>query len=154
MPSFSISTELAIAPETFWHDMAMDAVNAELHPLVKMTAPTAWRAAPLQQWAAGPVLFRSIVLLFGFLPVDVHSLRLERVCPGRGFLERSHSWCNSLWQHERTTTPSPAGCIVTDTITVKGRIPFATTLLMPVYRLVFRHRHRRMKQRMSRPEGI
>jgi hypothetical protein len=65
---------------------------------------------------------------------------------GRGFLERSSSWSNRLWQHERITRPTAAGCVLTDTVTVEGRVPFVTRLLMPVYRAVFRHRHRRLKQ--------
>lgn len=144
-PSFTVRSELPIAPEAFWRGMSMQVVNAELHPLVSMTAPAAWKAAPLEQWTTGTVLFRSVILLFGFLPVDVHSLRLDSIVPARGFLERSHSWCNALWQHERSTARTEAGCVVTDTITVQGRVPLAAALLMPVYRMVFRHRHRRMK---------
>lgn len=143
--SFAISTELAVTQDAFWRGMNMQAVNAELRPLVSMTSPATWKTAPLEQWTTGPVLFRSVILLFGFLPVDLHSLRLVQVFPASGFLERSHSWCNKMWQHERRTAPGAEGCIVTDTITVQGRIPFAAVLLMPVYRLVFRHRHRRLK---------
>ncbi len=146
MPTFSFSTELPITPEAFWSRMSMSAVNAELRPLVCMTAPAAFRRAELSQWATGRVLFRSVVLLFCCLPVDVHALRLERVEMGRGFLERSSSWSNRLWQHERTTRPTAAGCVLTDTVTVEGRVPFVTRLLMPVYGAVFRHRHRRLKQ--------
>ncbi|WP_028101580.1 hypothetical protein [Pseudoduganella violaceinigra] len=145
MPTFTIRTELAVTPEAFWRRMSMNAVNAELRPLVSMTAPAAWRNCPVEQWAAGPVLFRSVILLFGLIPVDVHSLRLAQIIPARGFLERSHSWCNKVWQHERTTERSDAGCVVTDTLTVQGRIPFLAALLMPMYRAVFRHRHHRLK---------
>lgn len=124
----------------------MSAVNAELRPLVRMTSPAHWVRCPLHQWTPGDVLFRSVVLLFGVLPVDVHSLRLESIDPrGHGFLERSHSWWNRQWQHERTTTATEAGCLVKDSVTVEGRVPLATALLMPVYRWVFRHRHRRLQ---------
>lgn len=145
MQAFTISTELSVTPEAFWEQMSMAAVNAELMPLVRMTAPAQWQRCPLAQWTAGRVLFRSVILLFGFLPVDVHSLRLERLFPEGGFLERSHSWTNRLWQHERTTARTANGCVVTDRLTVQGRLPFASALLLPVYRLVFRHRHRRLK---------
>ncbi|MED5620279.1 hypothetical protein [Ideonella sp. BN130291] len=146
MPSFTLSTELKVTPQAFWQQMSMAAVNAELRPLVRMTAPAAWRDCPLDQWHSGRVLFRSLVLLFGCLPVDVHSLRLESISAGHGFLERSTSWGNRQWQHERLTTPTAAGCIVTDTVTVVGRIRLITALLMPVYRLVFRHRHRQLRR--------
>jgi hypothetical protein len=146
MPSFTLCTELKITPQAFWQQMSMAAVNAELRPLVRMTAPAAWRNCPLAQWASGRVLFRSVILLFGCLPVDVHSLRLVSVSPGHGFLERSTSWSNKQWQHERVTTSTAAGCVVTDTVTVEGRVPLITALLMPVYRLVFRHRHQRLRR--------
>ena len=123
----------------------MAAVNAELLPLVRMSVPPRWEACPLSQWPVGRVLFRSAILLFGFLPVDVHSLQLEQIFPGRGFVEKSHSWLNKRWQHERTTKPTGAGCIVRDTVSVQGRVPLLAALLLPVYELVFRHRHRRLR---------
>ena len=148
MPTFTIQTELRTTPVVFWKEMSMSAVNAELSPLVRMSAPALWRQCPLDQWATGKVLFRSVVLLFGVVPVDLHSLRLEAIYPNqRGFLERSHSWCNKRWQHERTTKPSAAGCVVQDTVTVESRIPMVASFLTPIYRLVFRHRHNRLKTR-------
>lgn len=145
MPSFTIRSELHIAPEVFWERMTLSAVNAELLPLVRMTAPPEWRERPLEQWATGRVLFQSVILLFGIVPVDVHSFRLERIDPGRGFLERSQSWVNEEWRHERTTASTRAGCVITDTVTVQGRVPLLAALLLPVYRLIFRHRHRRLR---------
>lgn len=145
MPSFSISSELRVAPAAFWGRLSMADVNAELRPLVRMTAPLAWRARPLLGWGTGQPLFRSVILLLGCVPVDVHAFRLERATPAQGFVERSHSWVNVLWQHERTTTPTAAGCTLTDTVTVRGRVPVLTALLMPLYRLVFRHLHRRLR---------
>lgn len=151
MPAFTFSSALPISPAQFWASMSMSAVNAELFPLVRMGCPAAWQTAHLAHWTTGKVLFRSTLFLFGVLPVDVHSLRLEQIYPDRGFLERSHSWANTLWQHERTTTATPDGCIVTDSVLVHGRVPCITTLLMPVYRLVFRHRHRRLQVLYGRP---
>lgn len=145
MPSFTVRSELGVAPEVFWQGMSMSAVNAELWPLIRMTTPASWCNCPLEQWTSGAVLFRSVVLLFGFLPVDVHSLRLEHIDPAKGFVEGSHSWMNALWQHERVTTRMAAGCMITDTVAVQSRIPGVGAMLMPLYRGVFRHRHRRMR---------
>lgn len=131
----------------------MAAVNAELWPLVRMTVPAAWRACPLSQWTTGGTIFRSVILLFGWLPVDVHSLKLEQINPATGFVERSQSWLNRVWQHERTATRTAGGCTVTDTVTVQSRIPVVATLLMPVYRGVFRHRHRRLRALYSAPRA-
>jgi hypothetical protein len=150
MPSFSISSELPIRPDEFWAGMSMDAVNAELMPLVRMTTPTQWRHCALPQWTTGRVLFRSVILLFGVLPVDVHALRLDEIDPERGFFERSSSWANRLWEHRRTTQATARGCVVTDDVTVVGRLPWITLALMPVYRWVFRHRHRRLVARHGR----
>jgi ligand-binding SRPBCC domain-containing protein len=94
-----------------------------------------------------------VILLFGFLPVDVHSLRLERILPGRGFFEQSYSWANRQWRHERITTRTEGGCVVTDKVIVQGRLPLVTALLLPVYRLVFRHRHRRLRALYRQPGG-
>ena len=148
MPSFTIRTELPrTTPEAFWAGMSIDAVNAELRPLARMGAPTAWRRCPLEQWTTGRTLFRSTIWLFGVLPVDLHSLRLEALHPGpRGFLENSHTLWNRRWRHERTTIPTAAGgLVVQDHLTVESRLPGAATLMMPVYRFVFLHRHRRLK---------
>jgi len=88
MSSFNIRSELPVRPEDFWAGMSMAAVNAELMPLVRMTTPASWRDCPLPQWTTGQVLFRSVILLFGVLPVDVHALQLESIDPRRGFHER------------------------------------------------------------------
>ena len=144
MQTFTLQTKLHITPEVFWQGMSMAAVNAELWPLVRMTVPPKWKSCPLEQWATGQPLFRSVILLFGFLPVDLHSLQLAHIYPRRGFVEKSSSWANRQWQHERTTEPTEAGCIVSDTVTVQGRIAWLAALLLPAYKMVFRHRHRRL----------
>ena len=148
MPSFTIRTELPrTTPEAFWAGMSIDAVNAELRPLARMGAPAAWRRCPLDQWTTGRVLFRSTIWLFGVLPVDSHSLRLEALYAGpRGFLEDSETLWNRRWRHERTTAATAAGgLLVEDRVTVESRLPGMAALMMPVYRFVFRHRHRRLR---------
>jgi hypothetical protein len=147
MPRFTKQSELAVTPQVFWAGMSMRAVNAELEPLVHMTAPRAWRDAPLEAWQPGRVLFRSWILLFGWLPVDRHALRLQSVNPDGGFVEESSSWTNRRWRHERSTRATPRGCMLTDRVTVEGRLPGLAWLLLPVYRAVFAHRHRRLKRR-------
>jgi len=146
MPTFTTRSAIATTPENFWKTMSMSAVNAELAPLVRMTAPQQWRDCPLEQWATGKVLFRSTLLLFGLIPTDLHFLKLERIDPEGGFLERSHSLVNRLWLHERTTEPTSGGCIVTDTVTVESRLPGMATLMLPIFRFIFRHRHRRLRE--------
>lgn len=144
MHTFTFSSAIALSPEAFWSSMTMASVNAELSPWVRMSCPRDWRQRPMARWATDRALFRSVIFLFGMLPVDVHSFRLERVHPGRGFLECSRSWVNKVWRHERTTAATPGGCVVTDTVWIEGRVPLLTALLVPVYRWIFRHRHRRL----------
>lgn len=144
-PTFTIETELAVTPEDFWRRMSLASVNAELAPLVRMTAPEEWREVAIEQWPTGRTLFNSVILLFGFLPIDVHRFRLEQVYPQRGFLERSSSLVNRVWRHERTIQPGPSGCLVTDVVTVQSRVPLLGGLLLPVFRAVFRNRHRRLR---------
>lgn len=145
MNTFSACSVLSVAPEEFWRRMSLASVNSELAPFVRMTAPGEWKARPLAAWPTGQSLFRSIILLFSFMPVDVHSLRLQSVDPDRGFRERSSSWLNEVWHHERTTRACQGGCVVLDSITVQTRIHVLHWLLVPIYRAVFRHRHRRLR---------
>jgi len=144
--TFTCQTEIRVTPAAFWQSMCMEAVNAELWPLVRMTVPVGLKQVSAEQWITGQPLFRSLILLFGVIPVDVHLLRLEQLDPGEGFLERSSSWVNRVWQHARHTTPTASGCIVTDTVTVESRLPGMAYLMLPVYRWVFRHRHRRLRR--------
>jgi hypothetical protein len=48
VPTFTLCTELPITPAAFWQTMSMSAVNAELMPLVRMTAPARYGACPLK----------------------------------------------------------------------------------------------------------
>ena len=146
MGSFSLESRLGIEAPAFWATVSMDSVNRELAPLVRMTAPEDWHRCPLERWETGRELFRSWILLFGVLPVDRHAFLLESVTPGVGFEERSSSWMNREWRHRRSVRANGDGtCIVRDDVTVLGRFPLLTSITMPLYRLVFRNRHRRMR---------
>jgi hypothetical protein len=147
MPQFTTRSILNVSPEQFWSSMSMEAVNWELAPWVRMSAPPEWQACTIDQWRPGEVLFKSWILLLGVLPSDLHSLRLLRIEAPEGFVESSTSWMNREWRHERHTRPHPQGCVLEDVVTVTGRLPWLTALLMPVYRLVFAHRHRRLRMR-------
>ncbi|OOG39884.1 hypothetical protein [Polaromonas sp. A23] len=144
---FTIDSTLNVSPSTLWASTFMNSVNWELWPLVRMTAPLAWRDYPPERWESGRLLFRSWVLLLGVLPVDLHSFRLKHIDAGEGFQENSSSWLNREWNHERKLLPAAGGCRVIDHISVVGRVPLLTALLMPVYRLVFRHRHARLRRK-------
>jgi hypothetical protein len=60
----------------------MAGVNAELMPFVRMTFPRGAERIDKATAAAGKPLFRSVLLLFGVLPIDVHRLALVKLDPG------------------------------------------------------------------------
>jgi ligand-binding SRPBCC domain-containing protein len=146
---FSISSDLPVAVEDVLATITLSGVNAELWPLVRMTAPAQWANTPLAQWPEQQELFRSWILLFGILPIDLHAFCLQAVLPGRGFVETSSSTVNAQWNHTRTVIPIAGGCRVTDTVEYQSRIPLLGHVLKPMYQLVFWWRHRRIRARFG-----
>lgn len=119
----------------------MAGVNRELWPLV-MTAPRGTRidaGMPL-----GTVAFRSVLLVGGVLPVDLHWLRMERVTPGEGFQEASWSLSERVWRHRRALHATADGCRLEDEVHFSPR--FAGPLLSRIVLQTFRRRHRRLGQ--------
>jgi hypothetical protein len=144
---FSCSSDLAVGADVMLATLTLNGVNAELWPLVRMTAPAAFAQRPLSAWPERQHLFNSWILLFGVLPVDRHAFYLQSVMPGRGFVETSSSTINALWKHERTIIPLEAGCRVIDSVEYRCRVPLLGYLLKPLYTLVFWRRHRYLKSR-------
>lgn len=147
--TFEISSALAEDAVSLMRRFDMAAVNDELGPWLRMTVPPAWAARPISDWPTGPMLFSSWILLLGLLPVDRHRFGLESVDAAGGFREASSSWALSSWRHERVIEATDTGMSLTDRITWRTRIPAMAVLLGPVYRSVFRHRHRRLRQRFG-----
>ena len=126
--------------------LCMTGVNRELFPLVRMTSPLAWRDKPLKDWPRNRQVFSSAILLFGFLPVDLHRFKLESVWDN-GFEERSESVLNSEWEHRRTIDRQGMCSVVCDRVVFRSRVRILGKILLPVYRAIFRHRHRRLRAR-------
>ncbi len=80
MISLSFSSEVAAPAEALWqHTAAKKTLNREFSPWLRMTAPgpdilPASIEAPQK-------LFRSYILLFGFLPVEYDDLAIEEFEP-------------------------------------------------------------------------
>ena len=146
MPSFSRQSELNVSVEAFLATITMEGVNAELGPIVRMTAGGEWAESPILEWPTGQALFKSWVLFLGILPIDRHSCLLEAVYPGVGFLESSSTTTNSVWRHERTVEAIDGGCRVTDRVSYESRSPLVGWVFKPVYEAVFAHRHRYLKK--------
>lgn len=147
---FSRASDLAVDVDVILATLTLNGVNAELSPLVQMTAPEAFAQRPLQEWPERQHLFSSWILLLGVLPIDRHAFYLHSVTPGKGFVESSSSTINALWKHERTIVPLAAGCRVTDAVEYRCRLPLLGYLLKPVYELVFWRRHRYLRSRYGR----
>lgn len=142
---FSRSSELPVAAEDVLATITLRGVNAELWPLVKMTASAQWANVPLAQWPEKQQLFKSWILLLGILPIDRHAFYLQAVLPGRGFVETSSSTVNAQWNHTRIIVPIAGGCRVTDSVEYQSRVPLLGEALKPTYQLVFWWRHRRLR---------
>jgi hypothetical protein len=125
----------------------MAAVNHELGPWLRMTARSPWAGQPIVAWPAGRTLFASWILFLGVLPVDRHRFALESPPCSRGFRESSSSWCMAQWRHERRVESLGTVMQLTDRIEWHARLPGFSTLLAPIYRSVFRHRHRQLRRR-------
>lgn len=89
--------------------MSMPDVDAELMPVVRMTNPRGYERLDRVPLVPGRRLFRSVLLLYGVLPVDVHAIAPPSLTPGRGFLESSSSLLHRRWIHERVIEPDSGG---------------------------------------------
>ncbi len=139
---FEVSSSLKISPEDVDGLLTMKGVNRELSPLIRMTAPSEWSSKPIFEWPTGKVLFSSWILLFGILPTDRHTFFFQSIDRQRGFAESSSSLTNKLWQHRRDINRNGASCQITDTVEFQCRLPVLAYVLAPVYRFIFKHRHR------------
>jgi hypothetical protein len=148
--SVSLSVSLAAPPARVWEVATrLEGVNAELRPLLRMTAPRRLRAATIADLEPGVPAGRSWLLLGGILPVDYDDLCLVEIDPPRRFLERSRMATMDLWQHERVIAAEGEGCVLTDTLTFSLRRPLTAisgldALSERIIRFVFSHRHRRL----------
>ncbi len=143
---FHIASTLRAEPAAVWERaMSAEGINAELGPLLRMTVPRGAESLDLHGLEPGP-LGRSWLLLFGLLPIDYDEIGLERIEPGRGFVERSTMLSQRLWEHERTIEPGGEGTTIVDRLAWEPRLPLPGRLLRPLIAAVFRHRHRQLQR--------
>jgi ligand-binding SRPBCC domain-containing protein len=141
-----IASRFPAPPEAVWERaMSAEGINAELGPWLRMTVPRGMESLDLHGLAPGP-LGRSWLLLFGLLPFDYDDIGLERIEPGRGFLERSTMLSQRLWEHERTIDPDADGAVLTDRLAWELRVPLPGAVLRPLVAALFAHRHRRLRR--------
>jgi ligand-binding SRPBCC domain-containing protein len=143
------STLAAPADEVWRHARTLEGVNWELFPFVRMSRPPEARGRSLEEAPLGEPAFASWLLAFGGIPFDRHRLTLARVEPGRAFAERSHSWLQRAWDHDRTVEPGPHGTVVTDRVRAEPRVKGALPGVEALVRGLFRWRHRRLRKRFG-----
>lgn len=149
MPGFTISSRLAPDAHILASQvLTLSAVNRELMPWIKMTAPSPWATQPIPQWPATGRLFTSHILLLGLLPLDRHVFGLNAV-DALGFDENSSSLANKYWQHNRRIRSAGQGCWLEDRVEYRSRIPGLDRLLLPFYRRLFQRRHCYLRQHFS-----
>ena len=142
---FEVSSLVAAQPEQIWERIITpEGINHELRPWMRMTLPRGVERIDLDSVELGVPLGRSWVLLLGVLPFEYDDVTLVELEPGHRFLERSPMLTQRVWQHERIVEPAEGGSRVTDRIRMEPRLGLPVRPLVPVFRAMFRHRHRRL----------
>lgn len=150
MHTFEIESEMQADADSVWSEVTtMRAVNRELAPLAYMTCPSTWDKLPISEWPTGKPLFNSTILFLRLLPVDRHAFQLSD-SGERFFLEESTSWMNRVWRHRRSVAVASANLtILRDEVSFRSRLPLVGAMMLPIYRLIFRNRHRRLLARFG-----
>ncbi len=149
--TLTFASELNASAASVWEVVAtMKGVNAELLPWLRMTTPPDASNMRIEQAPLGRPMFASWVLLRGALPIDRHYFMLTQVEPGCGFVEDSTSWSQRRWTHRRHLEPcGEHACILTDRLTFTPRLSLSGPILSRVIGAIFRHRHRRLRERFG-----
>jgi ligand-binding SRPBCC domain-containing protein len=153
-PTFEIATPLGAPADEVWRfAVAPEGINYELGPWVRMTMPRGVSEdMTLDDVAPGERLGKSWIFLAGFIPVEYDDLCLAEVGPGMRFLERSTMASARSWEHQReVVSTGESACEITDRLTIDLRAPVRLLgggwLAPRVIRLLFRHRHKRLRLR-------
>jgi hypothetical protein len=148
--SFEITSCLAAEKDAVLaHAARMAGVNHELGPLLRMTAPRSYRQKTLFDAPVGRPVFRSYLLLGRVLPIDFDHLSFESIDRGSGFVESSTMLSMRSWRHERRVTcddgDARRGSRLVDRLSFTPRIPGTGILLAWIVKMLFRHRHARLR---------
>ena len=132
---------------------SVEGISAEIWPWFRMTAPRGVRSLSNVEFEPGARMFRSIVFLFGVLPIDYSDLTLLELDVGHGFVEQSPMGSMQLWRHERRILPcadDPKAVLLVDQLRFRPRV--ATPLVRRFIARVFAHRHAILSARFGKWE--
>lgn len=145
--TFTIQSEVNATKAVLWpHITQMKKVNAELIPFAKMTYPAGMSDIGSREVPLNTVLFKSVILLFGFIPVDLHYLRLDKLDYGTAFYENSYSLQHHYWKHTRSIVVRNGKTYMRDELHFAPRISFMGYVLLPVYKRIFANRHKQLQK--------
>ena len=100
MHNFTLTIESPInsTKEILWqHITQMKNVNAELFQFAKMTYPKELSEIGSNEVPLRQVLFKCAILLFGFMPFDLHYLGLDKLDYSTAFYKNSYSLHHHYW---------------------------------------------------------
>jgi ligand-binding SRPBCC domain-containing protein len=144
-----VASHLNVDADQVWAWIATsEGVNDELRPWMRMTVPGGGDL-DLDSVELGKPIGRSWVLLLSLIPIDYDEINVVELEPGRGFVERSKMLSQRAWEHVRTLEPVADGSVITDSIAWEPRLPIPAGALRPLFRTIFRHRHRRLRRRFG-----
>lgn len=147
MPTFFVESSLPITPTQLATDIfCMEGVDYELKPLIRMTFPEELIYKDFRTLLKNKVLFKSYILLFGIIPIDVHNLKLKTITD-LSFYETSDSLMNLQWNHRRRIMPQGDAAVLRDEVVYLPRFKRIGSWFRPLYWLIFKHRHRRLKRK-------
>jgi ligand-binding SRPBCC domain-containing protein len=153
--SLRFESKLHASSERVWDWItSVKGIRAEMWPIFIMTVPRGVRSLSDVRVAPGIRMFRSYVLLFGFLPIDYSDMTLLELEPGRGFVEQSPMASMKLWRHERRIVPCPSdpgAVLLVDQLTFQPRLSrrFGGWFI----RRVFTHRHKVLRANLDGAVG-
>jgi ligand-binding SRPBCC domain-containing protein len=143
---FEVSSLIPAPTQEVWERIITpEGINHELRPWMRMTVPSGIERLEPESVELGKRIGRSWVLLLGVLPFEYDDITLVELEPGRRFLERSPMLSQRSWQHERIVEPAEGGSRITDRIRMEPRLGLPAAPLRPIFRAVFRHRHKRLR---------
>jgi len=147
LQQINIQSLLNIEKQKLWKDIwNFENINKELAPFVRMTPPSISldeidvHSIPLNQ-----KLFDSYIFLFWIVPVDIHHFKLKNITEFESFEETSTSLLVKQWNHTRKLESKDQKTLLTDTITFQHRISLLSKFTFPVYKKIFQHRHKYLR---------
>jgi len=145
---FEIESKLNVPGELFWQQaIHMSSVNAELWPIIRMTFPKKMEKLDPSNEDMGKCLFHSIILLFGFLPIDLYDVTFIEFFQGKYFQEKSPTLTQKWWKHRRQIQNIEKGCYVIDRVEILPKIKLFGNIYIWFAKILFTQRHRNLRKR-------